>query len=187
MVVVKKHAFQFPFPFPVRPIDPSEILNLTDVSEQCLTDVNVFTSSLNTYAQTFVACQRTGGCTKVQQTALDEHIFAVKQIDAFGKIPAGIMDYTIINTGSYSECMDVVAPYKVQYCYVAASVVMEGPPMGQIGPKIAVCMPRSCTETDITKILERYDVQQYVPVNFTINTNCVPSKNTYSANFWVFM
>ncbi|VDN30714.1 unnamed protein product [Cylicostephanus goldi] len=147
----------------------------------------MFTSSLTTYAQTLAACQRAGGCTKEEQIVLDEHSYAIKQFDAFGKLPAGLMEYTIINTGSYSECMDVVAPYKVQYCYVAASIVMDGPQLGQIGPKIAVCMPKSCTETDITKILERFDVQQYVPVNFTLATNCVPLKNTYSANFWVFM
>ncbi|CAJ0594648.1 unnamed protein product [Cylicocyclus nassatus] len=178
---------QFPFPLPIGPLDPSEILNVTDVSEQCLTDVNRFTSSLNTYVQTFTECQQAGGYTKQQQRVLDEHIFAVKQIDSFGKIPAGLLQYAIVNTGSYSECMDLVAPYKVQFCYLAANVAMEGPELGKLGPKIAVCMPKSCTETDITRILESTGIQQYIPINFTASANCVPLKNTYSTNFWIFI
>ncbi|VDM76180.1 unnamed protein product [Strongylus vulgaris] len=99
------------------------------------------------------------------------------------------MDLTIVNSGSYRECIEVVAPYQVQYCYVNTAITMdlEGAPKGMgIGPKFAVCMPESCTKKDIVNFLNNANIKALVPVEFT-GTDCVPTRNTYSVSFWIFM
>ncbi|EPB76835.1 acyltransferase [Ancylostoma ceylanicum] len=181
----------------------SRIKNTTDVSEQCKADVAVFEKSLLTFFETLVECRVNDGCTDEQKKILDENMYAVKQIDAFGKLPAGILEMTLISSGSYTECRDLIAPYNVQYCY--ADAVFDNQTNTAIGMnmgvKIAVCMPRSCSEEvghlpsidgiqadrsyDIPKVINSLDIEG-IPLNF-VHSNCVPTSVKPTTAFWIFM
>ncbi|VDM80471.1 unnamed protein product, partial [Strongylus vulgaris] len=172
---------RLPFPF-----NPFEHLNETDLSAECLRDVTTYSAGLTAFTETFLACRQNGSCTMEQQKVLQENIFAIQQIDASGKIPSGLLELTLVSSGSYSECMAVIAPYQVQYCYVDVAINMTGPIPGvEVVPKFAVCMPESCTDEDITNFLNSANPQELL-IEFT-GTNCVPTRNSYPASFWIFM
>ncbi|CAJ0595906.1 unnamed protein product [Cylicocyclus nassatus] len=200
LVLFFKDARQNPFeapPIPY-PFDPG-FLNDTELTRACLLDLTAFYAGLTTFTTTFVACRQQNGsaCTPAQQKQLDDNIFAIQQLDAFGKIPPGLLELTIMNSGSYRECMEVKAPYEVQYCYVNAAVTnmsqftdieinMPATGNANIGPKVAVCMPESCTKKDIANFLNAANAQQLIPLQFT-GTSCVPKSNTYPVAFWIYM
>ncbi|RCN34583.1 acyltransferase [Ancylostoma caninum] len=165
----------------------SRIRNTTDVSEQCQADVAVFAKSLLTFFETLVECRANGSCTDDQKKILDENMYAVKQIDAFGKLPAGLLEMTLISSGSYTECRDLIAPYDVHYCYADAVFDNQtNTAMGMtMGVKIAVCMPRSCNEEDIPQVINSIEIEG-IPLNF-VHSNCVPTSVKPTTAFWIFM
>ncbi|VDM77298.1 unnamed protein product [Strongylus vulgaris] len=106
------------------------------------------------------------------------------RIDAFGKLPAGLLEVTLVSPGSYSECMSLVAPYDVHYCYATAKIANQtGSP---IGIKMAVCMPKSCNEEDIPKVLDSIKMGGIIPLTYTSST-CVPTNVKPTTAFWIFM
>ncbi|PIO70312.1 hypothetical protein TELCIR_07839, partial [Teladorsagia circumcincta] len=107
----------------------------------------IFGMSLARFAATVKECMDQGGCTDEQKKTLGENMFAVQQLDAFGKIPAGIMEVPVVSPGSYHECRTLIAPYKTHYCY--AEVALKNftvDLIGQLRMAVAVCMPLRCTE-----------------------------------------
>ncbi|RCN32395.1 hypothetical protein ANCCAN_21801, partial [Ancylostoma caninum] len=90
------------------------------VSNQCISDISIFVESLQTVYATLDKCRKQGGCTEEQKMVLMENMFALKQIDSFGKVPPGLLELTIISSGSYRECTQVEAPYNTHYCYARA-------------------------------------------------------------------
>ncbi|KHJ92927.1 acyltransferase [Oesophagostomum dentatum] len=180
----------------------------TNVSEQCLKDVDTFVKDLRNFTTTLVKCRQNGGCTEEQKEILKENMYAVEEIDAFGKLPAGIMELTLISSGSYSECTHLVAPYDVHYCYATATFdnkvaeveftrkdavesknsfqTSSAIGMTGIGVKIAVCMPKSCSEEDIPKVLDTINLQGVIPLTF-VDSTCVPTSVKPTTAFWIFM
>ncbi|CAJ0589201.1 unnamed protein product [Cylicocyclus nassatus] len=192
MVGQLPRLLQQPIPLP---FNPAKILNETELTQGCLMDVTSFSTGVTRFTSTFAACRQQGKCTEAQQKVLDDNIFAIKQLDAFGKIPSGILDLTLVSSGSYSECMDVEAPYQVQYCYATSEITnMTGlapkevgmPSNFKVGPRLAVCMPERCTSKDITSFLNAANSQTLLPAEFS-GISCVPKHNTYSLAFWIYM
>ncbi|CAJ0591401.1 unnamed protein product [Cylicocyclus nassatus] len=110
------------------------------------------------------------------------------EFDAFGKLPAGLLDLTLVSPGSYRECIELVAPYDVHYCYATATAVKQNnTAVGvNLGLKIAVCMPKSCNEEDIPKVLDSPKLGGLVPMTFT-SSSCVPTYVKPTTAFWIFM
>ncbi|RCN34582.1 hypothetical protein ANCCAN_19570 [Ancylostoma caninum] len=118
---------------------------------------------------------------------LMKNMFALKQIDSFGKVPPGLLELTIISSGSYRECTQVEAPYNTHYCYARA--LMENQtdnPVAELGVKVAVCMPTSCSEEDIPLMLGSIDFRGLATLNF-VDAKCVPTKVVPTTAFWIFM
>lgn len=84
------------------------------------------------------------------------------------------MELPMISSGSYRECKLLEAPYETHYCYARAilenqvheqlcktfcykvcftSVFQTDNPVAELGVKVAVCMPASCSEQVVTKFL----------------------------------
>ncbi|KAK6731639.1 hypothetical protein RB195_007855 [Necator americanus] len=169
------------------PLDDSVNVLSATASNQCLSDVSLFTGSLQTYVTTLRQCQQNGQCTEQQQRILQENLYAAKQFDAFGKIPPGVLEVTLINPGSYRECMKLDAPYKVHYCYARGVWNNQaGNPVAELGVRVGVCMPRSCSEKDIPKLLGTVEAGGVITVNF-VDSSCVPTNVTPTTGFWIFM
>ncbi|WKX89441.1 hypothetical protein Q1695_008808 [Nippostrongylus brasiliensis] len=92
------------------------------VSPQCVLNVAKLGNAARKFFTTAALCVKSGGCTDKENKVLKENIFAAKELDAFGKLPAGILEATLISSGSYYECMHVDAPYDTQYCYATMSL-----------------------------------------------------------------
>ncbi|KAK5986399.1 Acyltransferase [Trichostrongylus colubriformis] len=166
--------------------DHNELLSL-GVSPQCVADMAVFGASLSEYAATLASCVRSGACTDEQKQILEKDMFAVKQIDSFGKLPAGILEMTMVSSGSYVECRDLTAPYKTHYCYADIAIKnMTNSLIGSMGMNVATCMPKSCSEKDITLLLTTIFNKQVVPLEFP-SAKCVPTSVKPTTAFWIFM
>ncbi|VDL81766.1 unnamed protein product [Nippostrongylus brasiliensis] len=131
-------------------------LAASGVSAHCVIDVAELGNAARRFFTTAALCVKNGGCTDEENKVLKENMFAAKELDAFGKLPAGIFEATLISSGSYYECMDVDAPYDTQYCYARITlsnivslyqmVETQDNPIVKMGAKIAVCVPESCNE-----------------------------------------
>ncbi|EYB93025.1 hypothetical protein Y032_0187g1123 [Ancylostoma ceylanicum] len=162
-------------------------LSTSGVSNQCLSDISIFMESLRTIYTTLDQCRINRGCTDEQKLILMENMFALKQFDSFGKVPPGLMELTIISSGSYRECTQIEAPYNTHYCYARA--IMENQtdnPVADLGVKVAVCMPTSCSEKDIPKVLGSFDFGGLAALHF-VDADCVPTKVVPTTAFWIFM
>ncbi|KAJ1363087.1 hypothetical protein KIN20_022854 [Parelaphostrongylus tenuis] len=129
-----------------------------NVSSQCLLDVTTLSKSLAEFVSTAKSCIKQGGCVASQKEILQKNMYAAKQLDAFGKLPAGIMELTTVSTGSYVECNEVHAPYETHYCFVmmhsnncSAHAMVE-----KLTVKLAVCMPRSCNEQQLDRCNQQF-------------------------------
>ncbi|XP_069123535.1 nose resistant to fluoxetine protein 6-like [Argopecten irradians] len=85
--------------------------------------------------------------------------WAIKMIDATGKLSSGLMDGNLFWSGSYDECLSVNAAEKFdgQYCTATISLASI---LGDLFPMAAaanlhlgVCMPDSCTAMEINTVL----------------------------------
>ncbi|VDN31950.1 unnamed protein product [Cylicostephanus goldi] len=86
------------------------------------------------------------------------------ELDAFGKLPAGLLDLTVVSPGSYRECIELVAPYDVHYCYATATAVKQ----------------------DIPIVLDSTKLGGLAPITFT-SSSCVPTDVKPTTAFWIFM
>ncbi|CAI2355348.1 unnamed protein product [Caenorhabditis sp. 36 PRJEB53466] len=124
------------------------------ISPQCASETGMFSSSLRSSSQIMEVCRE--NCLE----KLKEHMWALKQLDAFGKIPAGISQWLTTSEGSYATCNEVDGQkYETNYCYL---MMVPGknstcPPDEisdplQIKLKLATCIPLSCTSQDVSFI-----------------------------------
>ncbi|WKX89439.1 hypothetical protein Q1695_008808 [Nippostrongylus brasiliensis] len=160
------------------------------VSPQCVLNVAKLGNAARKFFTTAALCVKSGGCTDKENKVLKENIFAAKELDAFGKLPAGILEATLISSGSYYECMHVDAPYDTQYCYATMSLgnATGGNPPSMMGAKLAVCMPANCTEQDIRLLMQTVvrTLPMGLPLEFT-SASCVPTSPKLSTAFWTYM
>ena len=69
-----------------------------------------------------------------------ESLPLVRMLDAWGKVPAGLLLGNLLWTGSYHECMDIPAAH---YC------------LNRIGPVThGSCFPRGCSKNDVATIFK---------------------------------
>ncbi|XP_033728064.1 uncharacterized protein LOC117314531 [Pecten maximus] len=85
--------------------------------------------------------------------------WAIKMIDASGKIPSGLLEGNMVWPGSYDECLNVNVDGKFdgQYCTATLSLASI---LGSIFPmaagldlRMGVCMPDSCTAPETKTVL----------------------------------
>uniref|UniRef100_A0A7I4XXS6 NRF domain-containing protein n=1 Tax=Haemonchus contortus TaxID=6289 RepID=A0A7I4XXS6_HAECO len=163
------------------------LLLLSNVTPHCVADMAIFGASIARIATTVKSCVEQKGCNDEQKKILDDNMFAVKQLDSFGKLPAGIMEITTISSGSYIECRDLIAPYEPHYCYAGITVKnLTNKLLGQLGVSVAVCMPKSCNEEDIPLLLKTIINEETLPIKFR-SASCVPTNVQPTTAFWIFM
>ncbi|KAJ1347282.1 hypothetical protein KIN20_002307 [Parelaphostrongylus tenuis] len=164
--------------------DSNGLLN-TNVSQQCMLDMMTFSKSLLKFISTTRSCVKHGGCDSSQKKALNENIYAVKQLDAFGKLPAGILELTTVSTGSYVECNEVQAPYETHYCFAKM----------QISKLSADAAVEKTNYKDVPKLMSSViEVSskithlplELVPVEFP-DAVCVPKSVEPTVSFWIFI
>ncbi|KAJ1347281.1 hypothetical protein KIN20_002306 [Parelaphostrongylus tenuis] len=160
-------------------------LSANNVSRQCELDMTTFSKSLLVFTSTLRSCVSHGGCNSSQKEILSKNLYAAKQVDAFGKLPAGIMEFTTVGTGSYVECNEVLAPYGTHYCFARiqfSSLSAEEPLIA----KLAVCMPRSCGEQDIPQLMRSVIKERFLSLDFP-NATCLPINIKLAVSFWIFI
>ncbi|ETN77114.1 hypothetical protein NECAME_11272, partial [Necator americanus] len=69
---------------------------------------------------------------------------------------------------------------------IANSFSRTGNPVAELGVRVGVCMPRSCSEKDIPKLLGTVEAGGVITVNF-VDSSCVPTNVTPTTGFWIFM
>ncbi|XP_021346367.1 nose resistant to fluoxetine protein 6-like, partial [Mizuhopecten yessoensis] len=84
--------------------------------------------------------------------------WAMKIIDAAGKIPSGILDGNILWTGSYDECLAVQAgTFGGKYCKatIPLTPILGGmvPMPGGFNVQMGICMPDSCAPLDVQVVV----------------------------------
>ncbi|WKX89437.1 hypothetical protein Q1695_008807 [Nippostrongylus brasiliensis] len=165
-------------------------LAASGVSAHCVIDVAELGNAARRFFTTAALCVKNGGCTDEENKVLKENMFAAKELDAFGKLPAGIFEATLISSGSYYECMDVDAPYDTQYCYarITLSNITQDNPIVKMGAKIAVCVPESCNEKDIQLLFQT--IMETIPMDLPLkfpSASCVANSTKFSTAFWIYM
>ncbi|KAE9555526.1 hypothetical protein FO519_001294 [Halicephalobus sp. NKZ332] len=95
-------------------------------------------------------------------------IFHRQEFEAFGRIPPGLFELNWVWRGSWSSCNDISTPvdpnYDTNYCYAEIrnplismfmnmTVDVCTPPIP--GIRWGICMPRSCSSTDIEEIFRK--------------------------------
>uniref|UniRef100_A0A0M3ILR4 NRF domain-containing protein n=1 Tax=Ascaris lumbricoides TaxID=6252 RepID=A0A0M3ILR4_ASCLU len=144
-------------------------------------------------------------CEAIQGAMIEQNIFAVKQLDSFGRIPAGLLDMNNVWMGSWEECNAITRPhddsYATQFCYVHLgssfitnelinSGIISGQPSGDAcgSPLLAqwsVCMPESCSDAEVASFFRQVG-------NFTggllesCDATCFPDSGPKKdAAFWI--
>lgn len=118
-------------------------------------------------------------------SAAKQESWAIQMIDAFGKIPSGVLEGNIYFVGSYDECLAVSVtngsvdnPFRPKYCQVYATI--ESTPSAMM--KYGVCVPDSCKPAEIEFMINKGF--HLLPVHIKgiqpAYTDC-PQKEGYSA------
>uniref|UniRef100_A0A0N5ABK0 NRF domain-containing protein n=1 Tax=Syphacia muris TaxID=451379 RepID=A0A0N5ABK0_9BILA len=127
-------------------------------NEQCREDVEFWISRVELYLNwTKANCTNDTDCTAMQQQALDENLFAIKQLDSFGKPPSNILGLNVVWLGSWDECINVKAGknYAGKFFWINIAPDLKRMMMSiDIDTEIScdggsqlrwsVCMPESC-------------------------------------------
>lgn len=135
-------------------------------NEQCREDVEFWISRVELYLNwTKANCTNDTDCTAMQQQALDENLFAIKQLDSFGKPPSNILGLNVVWLGSWDECINVKAGknYAGKFFWINIAPDLKRMMMSiDIDTEIScdggsqlrwsVCMPESCGDEDITAL-----------------------------------
>ncbi|KAK0407460.1 hypothetical protein QR680_019206 [Steinernema hermaphroditum] len=143
-----------------------------NLSENCRRDIIFWTSSFRTFWTN-------------QTIKKTDYEFAVRQLDAFGKPPAGLLKPTTQWMGSWDECLSVKAPmndlYKTKYCWakVAASNPNSRCDNG-LTVDVGTCMPATCSNNDIVKVLNQISSTYRV-----CSSECRVSSPPSTATFWI--
>ncbi|CAB3396661.1 unnamed protein product [Caenorhabditis bovis] len=127
-----------------------------NVSKQCVSDTEIWMKSLEEIFAVVGDCVEFQNCTDKQAKVLENNQYAIKQLDAFGRIPSpGLLEISLIADGSYQECQGVSGvKYETNYCYL---VLVPGknakcPSAPVAALKLAVCMPNSCGKKDLVQL-----------------------------------
>ncbi|WKY08446.1 hypothetical protein Q1695_007737 [Nippostrongylus brasiliensis] len=142
--------------------------NSVQISAQCSEHMLQWAESLVSLSVALVPCGDEGAtsqlCQEVKRGILNDNMYALAQLDAFGKLPANLMGLTKISMGDFDECLGVSSPthrdYKTHYCWAHINVQfgdvgkLDTPIQpedmrcgsGLADVKWSVCMPQSCSE-----------------------------------------
>uniref|UniRef100_A0A1I7SXM4 NRF domain-containing protein n=1 Tax=Caenorhabditis tropicalis TaxID=1561998 RepID=A0A1I7SXM4_9PELO len=95
------------------------------LSGQCQNDTNTWVKSLGIFATVSVECITTGKCSLKELKILEDNMYAIQQLDAFGQFPgAGVLEIKTLYDGSYQECQRInmveifnqMSPYPFTAC-----------------------------------------------------------------------
>lgn len=143
-----------------------ELVHLEAVAgRQCKRDLTVWLHALTKYRDALImeCLQNETDCIRNKADGLSNNLFAVKQLDAFGRLPSDFLNVNAFWFGSWEECMNVAAlTYKTKYCYVSLGIDSYLPTILKLTrnfyndscallkkPQWSVCVPHSCSEEDI--------------------------------------
>ncbi|XP_033734150.1 LOW QUALITY PROTEIN: nose resistant to fluoxetine protein 6-like [Pecten maximus] len=84
--------------------------------------------------------------------------WAIKMVDAAGKIPSGLLDGNVAWTGSFDECLAVNAgKFDGKYCTASLPLTdllgTASPIPGGITVRMGICIPDSCTSIESQKVV----------------------------------
>ncbi|KAF1752096.1 hypothetical protein GCK72_018650 [Caenorhabditis remanei] len=139
----------------------SNSLQLTpDLNKQCFNETSLFIASLQEVAKITSDCLEYKNCTLIELTSVQDYVFAIQQLDAFGKLPPDILDINTFFEGSYDECNRVSGKkYRTSYSYLVAymgqNISCDSKSHEHLIPRFAVCMPSSCDENDLVEIFNQ--------------------------------
>uniref|UniRef100_A0A915AML5 Nose resistant-to-fluoxetine protein N-terminal domain-containing protein n=1 Tax=Parascaris univalens TaxID=6257 RepID=A0A915AML5_PARUN len=146
-------------------------------SGRCLNETAIWFASLVDFMNALTLDCRANDtqCEAIQSAMIEENIFAAKQLDSFGRIPAGLLDMNNVWMGSWEECNAVTKPndqsYATQFCYVhlgsslitdglTSSGIVSGEGAGDVceSPLLlqwSVCMPESCSHAEVASFFRQ--------------------------------
>lgn len=139
----------------------SNPLHLTSsLNRQCFEETKLFIDSLKEIAKVTADCLKFRNCTLIELTSVQDNVFALQQLDAFGKLPPDILDINTFFEGSYAECQKVSGKkYTTSYSYIVTyigdNVTCDPKTHEHVTPRFAVCMPSSCSESDLVEIFNQ--------------------------------
>ncbi|EPB76836.1 hypothetical protein ANCCEY_04048 [Ancylostoma ceylanicum] len=87
----------------------------------------------------------------------------------------------LINKDYYRDGKDIEQEYRA-----SSKNTQTDNPVADLGVKVAVCMPTSCSEKDIPKVLGSFDFGGLAALHF-VDADCVPTKVVPTTAFWIFM
>ncbi|CAI5442306.1 unnamed protein product [Caenorhabditis angaria] len=130
-----------------------------NLSIQCMIDTATWLKSLELIATVSTECILTRKCTPMQEMILLQNLYAIQQLDAFGKFPtAGILEAKLIIDGSPQECERISGvKYETNYCYLALAPRATEAISPYLALRSAVCMPKSCSPQDLMNIYNSID------------------------------
>ncbi|CAF0782101.1 unnamed protein product [Adineta ricciae] len=141
---------------------PSLMTNIRYIKENMIDSNLVFNTTVP-----FIQIDSTFGvnqsnCTRDLQTLsndfLSRKIWALKTLDAWGKLPSGLMHGNIFWIGSVYECQHhlrgfnntiIAQPFKTHTCTIGNGISTT------IRPVYGICIPQSCNVNDIVDFVNR--------------------------------
>uniref|UniRef100_A0A914UHU8 Nose resistant-to-fluoxetine protein N-terminal domain-containing protein n=1 Tax=Plectus sambesii TaxID=2011161 RepID=A0A914UHU8_9BILA len=149
------------------------------VSNSCFEDLSFFLLAIEVVGKTLM-----NGSFAIDKNAE----FAIRQLDAFGKIPSGILDLNTMFFGSYEECLRIDVPngqmkrqYQGKFCTAYIPIQNNGVcPRDIIDPNVQPgdainwhwCLPNSCGNDDLPQ-LAHADPASKALLAFSIYSNGV--------------
>ncbi|PIC29416.1 hypothetical protein B9Z55_020993 [Caenorhabditis nigoni] len=164
----------------------------TEISPKCAQDTGFLMNSLSKSAKILETCDLESCPEK-----LTDHLFAIKQFDAFGKLPPGITQWTTVSDGSYKTCMEIDGlKYPTNYCYLMlilgknttcpqlSTLSHEMTDPENIIIKLGICIPESCSSKDIVHIFNSVSSLPFT----ACETFCVKKPQAiHTFSFWIFL
>ncbi|RZF47021.1 hypothetical protein LSTR_LSTR013812 [Laodelphax striatellus] len=113
------------------------------------------------------------GDSRIYSDGIENYeVWALKMLDASGKVPSGLLNGHYMDLGNYEECMNIAdeAPYDINYCMVVMrnltktlktpidwdspdlrpDLSMGGAPFLRPYLRLGICLPASCDLNDLT-------------------------------------
>ncbi|PIC22216.1 hypothetical protein B9Z55_016351 [Caenorhabditis nigoni] len=130
------------------------------LNKKCFNETSLFIDSLREVAKITADCLKYKNCTLIELTSVQDYVFAIQELDAFGKLPPDVLDINTFFEGSYSECQRVsgkkfATSYSYLVAYMGDNVTCDSKSHEHITPRFAVCMPSSCDENDLVEIFNQ--------------------------------
>ncbi|CAP27701.2 Protein CBG07345 [Caenorhabditis briggsae] len=165
---------------------------LHDLSPQCLNDTEIWFQSLQNFANVSLDCITQRKCTTEELRILEDNLYAIEQLDAFGQIPVpGMLEITTLYDGSYQECQRISGvKYETNYCYlvikpgknVSCAAGNSSSPIDSLPLRLAVCLPYSCDHQDMINIFNQASLYPFT----ACAAYCVKFDVEKDAPFWGF-